>query len=82
MLFRITGEALKRNKEVPLLTGTGRKRVAFGVGDTWLGWLSDRRERKLARDVRERLKHRGDIGFYCHVYERGKWEVVSYFNDL
>jgi hypothetical protein len=82
MLFRIMGEALKRNKQVPILTGTGRKRVVFGVGDTWHGWLSDRRERKLAREVRERLRHHGEIGYYLHVWEHGAWKIVSYFNDI
>lgn len=82
MLFRITGEALKRNKTVPILVGTGRTRIAYGVGDTWLGWLSDRRERKLSLDVRRKLKWNHDIGYYCHVLEHGKWEVVSYYNDL
>jgi hypothetical protein len=81
VIFRITAQKLQRSKQVPILTPIGRERHLFAVGDTFKGWLSERRRRQVCVELRRLLRWSRDVGFNEHVLADGKWEIVSYFND-
>lgn len=80
MIFRIEGRKLKDTGTS--FTPVGKWHSMFAVGDTFKGWLSDRRERQCATELKRRMKTYGLAEFRVDVLERGNWEIVCCFNDL